>query len=209
MAVLINFKICDNAPECGGIEVCPTKALFWDGKKDKIGIDNDKCSNCKKCEEACPVFAIKIAKTAKEYEKFKKEVDEDPRRMSDLFVDRYGAMPIDPDALIKEEDFEKKVLNSGKLILVEFFKKDAIQCLKKSIPIRELIPGQDILFKKFEIGDNKLLKKFGIEKVPALCFFDKGKLIGKIEGYYDVQQKQELKEKLESLMKKKDRLSLS
>ena len=24
MAVLVNFKICDNAKECGGIEVCQT-----------------------------------------------------------------------------------------------------------------------------------------------------------------------------------------
>ena len=30
MAVLVNFKICDNAKECGGITVCPTGALSYD-----------------------------------------------------------------------------------------------------------------------------------------------------------------------------------
>lgn len=34
MAVLVNFKICDNAKECGGIEVCPTGALSWDEENE-------------------------------------------------------------------------------------------------------------------------------------------------------------------------------
>ena len=42
MAVLINFKICDNAKECGGIDVCPTGALSWNDVDSKIEIDNDK-----------------------------------------------------------------------------------------------------------------------------------------------------------------------
>ena len=36
MAVLINFKICDNAKECNGIEVCPTGALSWDKKNQNL-----------------------------------------------------------------------------------------------------------------------------------------------------------------------------
>ncbi len=30
MSVLINFKICDNSPDCNGIRDCPTKAFYWD-----------------------------------------------------------------------------------------------------------------------------------------------------------------------------------
>ena len=41
MSVLINFKICDNAKECGGIEVCPTGALSWDEENETIKIDNE------------------------------------------------------------------------------------------------------------------------------------------------------------------------
>ena len=35
MSVLINFKICDNAEVCGGIEVCPTGALSWDEENEE------------------------------------------------------------------------------------------------------------------------------------------------------------------------------
>ena len=34
MSVLINFKICDNAKECGGISICPTGALKWNEEKE-------------------------------------------------------------------------------------------------------------------------------------------------------------------------------
>ena len=88
MAVLINFKICDNAKECNGIAVCPSGALSWDEKKKTIFIDNSKCTSCGKCEKACMVNAIKVAKTKKEYDKFKKEIDGDDRTTSDLLVDR-------------------------------------------------------------------------------------------------------------------------
>lgn len=43
MSVLVNFKICDNAKECGGILTCPTGALSWDEEKETININNEKC----------------------------------------------------------------------------------------------------------------------------------------------------------------------
>ncbi len=69
MAVLINFKICDNAKECGGIAVCPTGALSWNEEKGIIQIDNDKCISCGLCEKECPIGAIMVAKNEKEYSK--------------------------------------------------------------------------------------------------------------------------------------------
>ena len=87
MPVLINWKICDNAKECNGIAVCPTGALFWDEKKKSIGIDNSKCVNCGKCEESCKVEAIHVAKNEEEYKKIKEQIDADPRKRSDLFID--------------------------------------------------------------------------------------------------------------------------
>ena len=94
MAVLINFKICDNAKECGGIDVCPTGALSWNDVDSKIEIDNDKCISCGACEAECPIGAIMVAHSDEEYEKYKSEIDEDPRTTKDLFVDRYGAVAI-------------------------------------------------------------------------------------------------------------------
>ena len=40
MPVLINFKICDNAKECGGIAVCPTGAISYVENKESLVIDN-------------------------------------------------------------------------------------------------------------------------------------------------------------------------
>ena len=64
MAVLVNFKICDNAKECGGIAVCPTGALSWNEEKESIEIDNDKCISCGLCEKECPIGAIMVAKNS-------------------------------------------------------------------------------------------------------------------------------------------------
>ncbi len=93
MPVLVNFKICDNAKECGGLAVCPTGALTYDEKEKTLLIDNNKCISCGKCEKECPIGAISVAKTKEEYEKIKNEIDNDTRNIKDLFVDRYGATP--------------------------------------------------------------------------------------------------------------------
>ena len=143
MPVIINFKICDNAKECGGIETCPTGALSWDEKNKTIKIDNSKCTSCGLCENACPVEAIKVAKTEKGYQEIKKEVEKDERKISDLFVDRYGAQPIDPHTLIFNNNFEASVFKTQKPTLVEFFNDDSVHCLRDSIPIKKLLKGKE------------------------------------------------------------------
>ena len=40
--------------------------------------------------------------------------------------------------------------------------------------------------------DEAFLKKYGVKKFPSLLFFKDGKLIGKIEGYYDVDKKKKM-----------------
>lgn len=192
MAVIINFKICDNAKECGGVAVCPTGALSWDEKRKTIKINNSKCTGCGKCQEACPIQAIKTAKDKKKFEKIKKEIAEDPRKATDLFIDRYGAQPIHFAFLNSEENFNLSSLQSRKPVVVELFNCDSIQCLLRSIPIKELLDGMIINYEKLELKTDCLVKKYNIAKLPALLFFKDGKLIGKIEGYYDNSQKKEL-----------------
>jgi NAD-dependent dihydropyrimidine dehydrogenase PreA subunit len=201
MAVLINFKICDNAKECNGIQVCPTGALSWDDVKKTIVIDNTKCISCGSCEKACMVDAIRVAKTKKEYDKIKKEIDKDPRKVSDLFIDRYGAQPVHPAFLISQNKFNLEVLESTKLTILEVFKKDSIMCLLNSIPIKELFEKFDIKYRKMEIEDNTLLEKYKVKELPALLFFKAGKLIGKIEGYYDIAKEKELMTKINKIKK--------
>jgi thioredoxin 1 len=200
MPVLINFKICDNAKECNGIVVCPVGALSWNEKKKTIVIDNKKCISCGKCEKACMVNAIHVAKNDAEYKKIKKEIDDDKRRLSDLYIDRYGAQPINPAFIITPDKFKTEVLESNKLVAAELFNNDSIMCLLFSVPFKELFKG-DIKYRKVETDDT-LMKKYGVKKLPSLLFFKNGKLLGKIEGFYHKDKKKELTEKINKIISK-------
>jgi Fe-S-cluster-containing hydrogenase component 2 len=201
MAVLINFKICDNAKECSGIAACPTGALSWDEKKNTIKIDNSKCVSCGNCEKAFMIQAIKVARNDAEYKKIKKEIDDDPRSFFDLFVDRYGAQSVHPGFMAYEEKFGEEFIKTNKPVVVEFFNNESIQCLLHSIPIKKLLEGdKKIKYRKLEIKGSKLLKKYKITQLPALVIFNQGKLLGKIEGYYNVGQTKILKEKIDKII---------
>ena len=203
MAVLINFKICDNSKDCGGITVCPAGAFYWDNKKKTIAVDNKKCVSCGKCEEACPVGAIRVARTEKEYKKIKETIKKDPRKISDLFVDRYGADSISSTFLIPSSKFKDQIFQSKKLAAIEFFTPSSIQCLLYSIPIKELLKNANANYLKVKVEKNpSFLKKFKIKKFPTLAFFKMGKLVGLVEGYYEIGQEKILKEKIKKIISK-------
>jgi len=201
MPVLINFKICDNAKECGGVGVCPTGALSYDNEKETIVIDNNKCTSCGLCERECPIGAIMVAKNDEEYKKLKEEIDNDKRTTKDLFVDRYGASPLSEFFMIDADDLNSKV-NNKSLTLIECYNDDSIQCLLKSIQIKEITKDlqNDTLFYKVE-ANNEIINKYSLKELPSLLLFKEGKLLGKIEGYYEEKDKEELFSKLENLLK--------
>ncbi|MDD4937747.1 MAG: 4Fe-4S binding protein [Candidatus Shapirobacteria bacterium] len=198
MPAIINFKICDNAPECGGLEVCPTKAITWNETKKTLEIDQSKCITCGKCVKACPVGAIKAAK-GKDFEDIKKEYDQDSRRTSDLFIERYGASSMDPTALVSPVFLQSQI--DKKLTLVaEIFDNDLAMCLVKSIPIRDLFKNKILYYKiNIEFGPD-LIKDYKIKTLPCLLFFKNGQLTGKIEGYYGLDKKKELISQISSLI---------
>lgn len=200
MAVLINFKICDNAKECGGIAVCPTGALSYDDEKKQIVIDNDKCVACGSCTKECPVQAIKVAKDEEEYKKLEKEINDDRRTIKDLFVDRYGAMPLSDFFIIDPKDIEEKSKTSD-IVLIEAYNDDSIECLLKSIPIKELTEDlpDSTLFYKVEV-DDEILAKYDIKELPSLLVFKKGLLTGHIDGYYSYEEKEKLSESIKEIV---------
>jgi NAD-dependent dihydropyrimidine dehydrogenase PreA subunit len=200
MSVLINFKICDNAKECGGVAVCKSGAISWDERKKTLVIDNSKCTACGLCEKACPVEAIKVAKTDEEYQKLKAEIEEDPRKVSDLFVDRYGASPINPSFVVKEKDFPVEIEGYSRLAVAELFNDESIMCLLRSIPIGELFEGKTMKYGKVKVENENLLQKYSIKVLPALLFFENGKFLGKIEGDYRMDRKKELMDLIKSTL---------
>lgn len=201
MAVLVNFKICDNAKECGGIAVCPTGALSYDDEKESIVIDNDKCISCGRCESECPIGAIMVARTDEEYDKLKEEIDNDTRTTKDLFVDRYGATPLSEFFMIESDDIENKVNNDG-ITLIELYNDDSIQCLLKSIAIKDLTKDlpKDTLFYKAEANDD-VINKYNVNELPSLLAFKQGKFLGNIDGYYEVDNKEELLNEMNEILK--------
>lgn len=205
MPVLINFKICDNSKDCNGPKVCPKGAFYWDEKRKTIAVDNEKCISCGLCEKSCPVGAIRVARTKEEFKKIKKEINEDPRKISDLFVDRYGAAPTGPTFQIPQSKFNIQILESTQLAVVEFFSRSSIKCLLHSIPIKSLFEDIDIKLKyrKIEVKEKDLiLKKYKVVELPALLFFKKGKLFGKLEGRYGFGQMKELLKRIKEIISK-------
>lgn len=200
MSVLINFKICDNAKECGGIEVCPTGALSWDEENETIKIDNEKCISCGTCERNCTIGAISVTHTEEEYSKKKQEIEEDPRTTKDLFVDRYGAAPLSDFFMIEEDELNKKTGNG--ITLVECYEDDSIQCLLKSIPIKEITSDmpKDTMFYKIEAGA-ETKEKYDITELPTLLIFKNKKYLGKIDGYYSTENKEEFMNKINEIIK--------
>ena len=200
MSVLINFKICDNTPECSGIAVCPTGALSYDEAKKTINIDNTKCISCGQCMPQCPVSAICVAKTDEEYKDYEKQIENDPRTIKDLFVDRYGASAISDFFVIEESQLQNKIEYEG-ITLIEIYEASNTQCLLKSIPLRDITDEMngDIRYYKLNSSET-LVEKFQLSVLPSLLIFKTGALLGKIDGYYMQDQKEEFLSQVKSII---------
>jgi len=198
MSVLINFKICDNSKDCNGIQACPTGAFDWDEENKTLIIHEDICTNCGKCE-CCSVGAIKVTHSEEEFKKAKKEIEDDPRTINDLFIDRYGATPIQEMFTSTEENIDKVMISQRPFIL-ELYKENTIECLLKSIPIKEILEefDKDSTFRKIEIVSDKLLDRYNISNLPALVFIKDQEVLGTIEGYYTDENSRELFAKITS-----------
>jgi NAD-dependent dihydropyrimidine dehydrogenase PreA subunit len=205
MPAIINFKICDNSKSCDAINICPTGAFGWNEEKKTLEINNDKCINCGLCatsEFSCQVGAIRFAKDEDELKLISKEIEDDPRTTTDLIVDRFGADPVNIAYYCNEEKL-LNLLTSSKLIIFEFINLDQTECLIKSIPVKEIINhiNEECLYRKVDIKSNSFIEKYDIHQVPSLLFFKNNNYLGKIEGYYSVDQKEELFSKINKILK--------
>jgi len=191
MPPIINFKICDNSEDCAAIKKCKNGVFGWDAKHKSLTINHKKCKECGECVGFCPVKAIHFGACKDEYKKIEREIAKDPRTMTELFIDRYGAMPID-DAFVFEltPDRLKKRINVQRPMIIEFNCRETMACLLKSVPIADIQEQfhPDAAYSKFFIKEDEM-PQYGVTKTPCLRFYYKNELLGQIDEYFDKDHK--------------------
>jgi len=183
----------------GGVVVCPTESMYFDEEKKTIIVDEEKCINCGLCENECPIGAIMVPKSNDEYILFEKYIEEDPRTIEDLFVDRFGAATVSEFFTIDKKQFYNKI-NNDKLTMIELYDSEIAECLLKSIPIKDISKeiNEETFFYKID-KEMELVERYNIQELPVLMFFKNNELLGKIEGYHSIDQFDDLKNKLKNI----------
>lgn len=185
MAVYVNFKICDNAEECSGIEVCPTDTLYWDEIEATLSTDNTKCISCDLCVEACPAGAIRVAHNSVEAAEIEYDIENDPRTYEMLMVERFGASPVDERILISAESAIHKVRDVSTLLAIEVINDEDAPCLINSVPIAELFKDNKYEYFKISIHDKgygTFADQYMVEDCPALLVFRDHALLTMAQG---------------------------
>lgn len=202
MSVLINKKRCDNASVCSCIADCPTKAFYWDEKKQSIMVDNSLCINCRQCMISCEAGAVKVARNEEEYNKIKTEYDEDVMTIKELFQDRYGASPINESYTLELDELKQLIIDSNKSLLIEFYNDDEAKCLINSIPIMDIIKAINlqISYRKINVDDIFKIKEYDVKALPAFLVITEEKIVFTHSGFVDNKDKEHLLEKIISIL---------
>ncbi len=173
--------------------------MYFDDELNKIVV-KDTCTSCGLCEAECPVGCIMVAKNETEFRELEQDIENDPRTIKDLFVDRYGAAPLSEFFMLESEDFAAKISNQN-LTIIELYEDNSIQCLLKSIPIKEITDHikQEVNYFNLQPTD-EIMTKYQITELPALLFFKANDLLGKIEGYFEIDQQEVLITKVKEIV---------
>ena len=103
---------------------------------------------------------------------------------------------------LREENFQKEVLESKKYVLVDFYMSGCFPC-KMIAPIIEKLAEEykeEVIFAKAKLKNVlSYCEKYGINSAPTIILFSKGKPISGFIGY---REEPEIREWLQEAIKK-------
>lgn len=148
-------KKCISKKKCGSCEeVCPQQETlnFYRGKLTSI--DRDKCTNCMKCQDACPSDAIKQWGKEMGIEECMKEI----RKDKGYYERSGGGVTVSGGEPLLQSDFIKELFKTCK--------EEEIQtCLESSFhvdwqSIENVLPYTDLIISDIKHMDREIHKKY-------------------------------------------------
>ena len=193
MPVLIDYRVCDNAPGCGASRVCPTGAIAYDHGKNKVLVDSGSCIDCENhpCTRYCPAGAVKFAASHDELERLKAEIESSSLSRDDLLEEKYGVRPGDPKDLgpnlihVDDGNFAAEVLNSPLPVVVDFWAEWCAPCRILAPTFKSVAAEYDgrVRFAKLDTEEAAgTAARYGIMSIPTMLFFADGRVVDQAVG---------------------------
>lgn len=193
--IIINSKICDRAPECGGISVCPTHALSFDSKNKQIIWDESKCTFCLKCTlpDSCPVGAIMFARDDEQKNLILDTINSDPHTDDWLWQERYGVMPAtaQSSAINLDNSNFNEVMADKKNKIIDIWHTDFLNCRLHSPLFSELLAGITSPPQIFKLDAQKypqIAKKLKTTIFPSLLVYKNNLKVFEQTGYIESER---------------------
>ena len=179
--IIINQKICDKSPDCGGIAVCPSGALFFNQDSQAVEWNQDKCVFCLRCTlpDSCPIGAIMYARDEASEKTIIDTINSDPRSEDWLWQERFGVEPGKPSIAkeLTDENFEE-VVNSSQNSLIDIWHQDYLNCRLHSVLYQDILTETpDVVIYKLNAKKYpQLVGKLGVKIFPTLQLIINGKI---------------------------------
>jgi len=208
MKIIINHNLCDEAVECGGIEVCPTGAFYYDYKRKRVAIDESKCTLCLRCTlpDACPVGCILFARSIGDAKKIQSMIKEDPRTAKWLWRERYGCQPgkTAPKAIEVTTANIDQVLTDNGYKLIDVWHPDFLDCRINSALFADLLDAAKKKLAIYKLNASTypdLAKKLKVQQFPSLLLYKNDSEIWRLGGLIEPEKVKAVNKKLRSLIK--------
>ena len=200
--IIFNYKVCDMSPECGGIEVCPKNAIYYDIKLKKPVWDESKCNFCLQCTlpGTCPVGAILFARDQQQADLINETINKDPRTQDDLWQERYGVEPSinSPKAENITSD-PKSIFSQNEIIIIDIWHPEFLECRLHSPLFSKLLLNFPQKFKLYKLNASKYpqyANKLNVKDFPSLLIYKNSVLIDSIQGYIKIADIDKINQRL-------------